>query len=196
MFTWTSKAVLVALIGGLAACQMDTGALALPGQSRAVSVLGGAIKVAAPSGYCVDKASARQQNDGAVVLIGRCSGTSQSPPAVISVTTGVAGSAGVMADGGAALSAYFVSPVGRTALSRTGKAGSVQILRTARLDGAIALHIAESGAGDYWRGVFGVSGRLVTISVQGPDGAPLNPAAGQRLLGAAIMAMRKANPTL
>ena len=170
MFTWISKARPVALILILAACQMNTGALALPGQSRAVSVLGGAMTVTAPVGYCVDKASTRQQNDGAVVLIGRCSGTSQSPPAVISVTTGVAGSAGVMADGGGALSAYFVSPDGRTALSRTGKAGSVRILRTARLEGAVALHIAETGAGDYWRGVFGVSGRLVTISVQGPEG--------------------------
>jgi len=196
MFTWTNKASLLALILGLAGCQMDTGALALPGQSRAVSVVGGAMTVAAPFGYCIDKASTRQQDDGAVVLIGRCSSTSQSPPAVISVTTGVAGSAGVMADGGEALSAHFASPDGRTALSRTGKAGSVRILRTARLDGAIALHIAESGAGDYWRGVFGVSGRLVTISVQGPEGAPLNPATGQRLLAAAITAMREANPTL
>lgn len=196
MFTWISKARFCALILLLAACQMDTGALALPGQTRAISVLGGSMTVAAPSGYCVDKASARQQNDGAVVLIGRCNGRSQSPPAVISVTMGVAGSAGVMADGGTALSAFFGSTAGRAALSRTGDAATVEILQAASLDGAYALHIAETDAGNYWRAVLGLSGRLVTVSVQGPEGAALDGATGQRLLGAAIVAMRKANPSV
>lgn len=196
MFTWISKALVAALILLLAACQMETGALSLPGQTRALSVLGGAVTVAAPAGYCVDKGSVRQQDDGAVVLIGRCSGKSGSPPAVISVTMGGAGSAGVMADGGAAMSAFFATSAGRAALSRTGDAGSVQILRAASLDGAYALHIAEDGEGDYWRAVLGLSGRLITVSVQGPEGAALDGATGQRLLGAAIVAMRRANPSV
>lgn len=196
MFTWISKARLASVSLLLAACQMEPGTLALPGQTRAISVLGGAMTVAAPSGYCVDKASTRQQDDGAVVLIGRCNGRSGSPPAVISVTMGVAGSAGVMADGGTALSAFFGSTAGRAALSRTGDAASVKILQAAKLDGAFALRIAEKDVGDYWRAVLGLSGRLVTVSVQGPEGAALDGATGQRLLGAAIVAMRKVNPAL
>lgn len=195
MFTWISKATIAALILLLAACQLETGVLGQPGQTRAISVLGGAVTVAAPSAYCVDKASVRQQNDGAVVLIGRCNGKSASPPAVMSVTMGGAGSAGVIADGGAAMSAFFSTPAGHAALSRSGDASSVQILKAARLDGAYALYIAEEGVGDYWRAVFGLSGRLITVSVQGPEGAALDAATGQGLLGAAILAMRRANPS-
>lgn len=196
MSTWINNARICVMGLALAACQMDVGALSLPGQSRGLSVLGGAMTVASPSGYCIDKASARQQNDGAVVLIGRCSGKSGSPPAVISVTMGGAGSAGVLADGGAELTAFFGSPAGRTALSRTGDANAVQILKAASLDGAYALYIAEAGVDDYWRAVLGLSGRLVTVSVQGPAGGALDAAGGQRLLGAAIVALRRANPAL
>ena len=193
MSTWTNKARLCALILGLAACQMDTGGPSAPGQARAMSVLGGAVTVAAPSGYCVDKASARSQGDGAVVLIGRCNGQSQSPPAVISVTIGTAGSAGVMASGSAALAAFFQSTAGRAALSRSGQAETVQILAASETGGAFLLHVAEAGQGDYWRAVFGLSGRLVTLSVQGTAGAALDAASGRRLLGAAISTLQKAN---
>ena len=195
MFTWTNKARLAALSVILAGCQIEPGALALPGQTRAMSVIGGAMTVAAPSGYCIDKPSTRQQNDGAVVLIGRCNGRSGLPPAVISVAMGSAGSAGVLADGTEGLAQFFGSSAGRAALSRTGNADAVRILQAASLDGAFALRIAEDGVGDYWRAVLGASGRLVTISVQGPEGAALDAASGQRLLGAAIVAMRRANPS-
>ena len=100
MFTWTNKARGAALIWLLAGCQMELGGFAAPGQTKAISVLGGAMTVAAPSGYCVDKRSARSQADGAVVLMGRCNGGSNHPAAVISVTIGEAGSAGIVADGG------------------------------------------------------------------------------------------------
>lgn len=196
MFTWISRARQAALFLFLAACQMETGGLALPGQTRAMSVLGGAVTVAAPSGYCIDKASARQQNDGAVVLIGRCNGRSQVPAGVISVTMGAAGSAAVIADGGAALAQFFGSTAGRAALSRSGDAASVQIRSAASLDGAYALEIAETGVAEYWRAVFGLSGRLVTVSVQGHEGAALDTSSGKQLLGAAILAMRRANPAI
>jgi hypothetical protein len=201
MFTWISRVAIgraawlcLALL--LAACQIVPGALNLPGQTRSMSVLGGAMQVAAPSGYCVDKQSARQQADGAVVLIGRCSDRSQQPPAVISATIGAAGSAGVLAGGDAALAEFFRSSSGRAALSRTGKADTVQILEAANINGAFALHIAEAGVGDYWRAVLGLSGRLVTLSVQRPNGADLEPGVGRQLLGATIAAMRSANPAL
>jgi hypothetical protein len=201
MFTWISRATIgrvacLALIGLLFACDVAPGGFGLPGQTRSMSVLGGAMQVAAPMGYCVDKQSARQQADSAVVLIGRCSDRSQQPPAVISATIGVAGSAGVLAGGDAALAEFFRSTGGRAALSRTGNAEAVQILDVGNLDGAFALHIAEADVGDYWRAVLGLSGRLVTLSVQGPSGAELDPSVGRQLLGATIAAMRSANPAL
>lgn len=194
MFTWISKAQSFALILGLAACQMNAGGASAPRQARAMSVLGGAMTVAAPSGYCVDPTAARSQNDGTVVLIGRCNEKSQVPPAVISLSVGMAGSASAMAGGAAALAAFFQSSNGRAALSRTGQAGAVQIRSASESKGAFILHIAEAGESDYWRAVIGLSGRLVTLSVQGSDSAVLPTAAGRRLLEATIAAMRKANP--
>lgn len=196
MFIWTNKAQQFALILLIAGCQIDPGAFAASGQTKAVAVLGGAMQVAAPAGYCVDKQSARQQADGAVVLMGRCSGGSNTAPAVISVTIGVAGSAGIMADGGSALAAYFQTTNGRAALSRTGAADSVTIVQAANSDGAYTLRIVEAGVGDYWRAIVGISGRLVTLSVQGPSGSTLDPATGRKLLGASLSAMRRANPVL
>jgi hypothetical protein len=194
MYIWISKAARLALILLLAACQMEPGGFTSAQQARVISVLGGAMQVAAPPGYCVDKKSARQQADGAVVLMGRCSGGSNLAPAVISVTIGNAGSAGVMADEGVALAAFFQTTNGRAALSRTSRADSVEILQAANSDGAFTLRIAEIGVGEYWRAIVGISGRLVTLSVLGPVGSTLDPATGRKLLGASLLAMRKVNP--
>ena len=195
MSTWTSKAGCLALSLLIAACQQLPGTLTLPpGQARAMAVLGGAITVAAPQGYCIDRKSARQQEDGAVVLIGRCSGGSQASPAVISVTTAAAGSAGVLAGGGAALLQFFQSAEGRAALSRTGQANTVRLLAASESSGAIILQIADADAPPYWRAVLGISGRLVTLSVQGDGQTVMPPAIGRRLLTATISALRAANP--
>ena len=193
MFIWISKAPYLALILLLAACQVSPAVFALQGSNRQMSVLGGEVLVAAPSGYCVDKSSARQQSDGAVVLIGRCSSASQRPSAVIGVTIGIAASAGVIADGGVALAAFFQTPDGRAMLSRTGQAETVRLVQSGTVDGVFVMRIAETDVGDYWRAVLGISGRLVTVSVQGPEGTSLDPTAGQTLLHATIASMRRAN---
>ena len=193
MSIWTSKAQGAALIWLLAGCQMELGGFAAPGQAKVISVLHGAMTVAAPSGYCVDTQSARQLVDGAVVLMGRCSGGSSHAAAVISVTIGEAGSASVVADGGVALAAYFQTSAGRAALSRTGSADSVKIAQAANSNGAFTLRIVEAGVGDYWRAILGLSGRLVTLSVQGPTGSTLDPATGRSLLGESLAAMQNAN---
>lgn len=193
MFTWISRASRLALILWLAACQVSPGAFARPEGLRQIAVLDGAIQVAAPSGYCVDKGSARQQNDGAVVLIGRCRAGTQVPPALISVTIGGVASASVISDGGVALAAFFETADGRAALSQTGQANNVQIAQTATVEGAFVMRIVDTDVGEYWRAVLGISGRLVTLSVQGPQGSTLAPRAGQQLLSATIATMRRAN---
>lgn len=196
MSTWINRLRRLSLILLLAACQMDASAFAPTGQARAISVLAGTMQVAAPSGYCVDKQSARQQDDGAVVLMGRCGSGSTLAPAVISVTVGATGSAGVLADGGTALAAYFQTEAGRAALSSSGSASAVQIVQAGNSDGAFTMRIVENQVGDYWRAIVGISGRLVTLSVQGPADKPLDPAIGRRLLSASISAMRRANPAI
>ena len=193
MSTWISKALGLCLILSLAACQINTETFAIGGGARQISVLGDEMLVVAPTGYCVDKTSLRQQSDGAVVLIGRCNSTSRLPPAVISVTIGSVASAGVVADGGLAMAAFFQTPGGRAMLSRTGQAETVRLRQSGSVNGVFFMHIDEANVGAYWRAILGISGRLVTVSVQGPEGIELDPKAGQNLLTATIASMRRGN---
>ena len=179
---------LAALIG-LSACQMT----AAPAMRPAVALLDGAITVAAPRGYCVDPAATREQGDTAVVLMGRCKFAPAVAPALLTMSIGPAASSGAMAAGGAALTEYFTSPAGRAALSRSGRAQDVTVIEARMADGAYLLRLGDRAVGDYWRAVVGLNGRLVTLSVNGAQGAPLNPEAGRALLDAALAALRRAN---
>lgn len=173
----------------LAACEMTA-----PTLSRAPApLLGGAVTVASPRGYCVDPASAREQGDTAVVLMGRCKFALTVAPALLTMSIGPTASAGVLAAGGPAMTAYFTSPQGRAALSRSGRAGDVQVLAALSSGDAYLLHLLDREAGDYWRAVVGLNGRLVTISANGAQGAPLDPATGRRLVDATLAALRRAN---
>ena len=67
--------------------------------SSSNSVLQGAVKLGIPSGYCVDKASSREENDSATVLMGRCSDRASVIAALITLSVGQPGSGGVMVAG-------------------------------------------------------------------------------------------------
>lgn len=173
----------------LAACQMTAAPL-----SRAPApLLGGAVEVAGPRGYCVDPASTREQGDTAVVLMGRCRFALAVAPALLTMSVGPAASAGVLGAGGQALTAYFTSPEGRAALSRDGRAEDVQVIEALSSGDAYLLHLQDRAVGDYWRAVVGLNGRLVTISANGAQNAPLPPATGRALLNATLTALRRAN---
>jgi hypothetical protein len=58
---------------------------------------------------------------------------------------------------------------------------------------AFLLHVRDRAVGDYWRAILGLRGRLVTLSVSGPEGKPLEAAKGRGLLDAAVAALRRAN---
>jgi len=151
---------------------------------------GGGLTVRPPQGYCIDDAATRDSDAGAVVLIGRCSDAGRVPPAVISVTAGPAGSARAMEAGGAALAAYLASDVGRSALSREGRAADLRVVQAMSLGDAVLLRLEERGTGSYWRAMLGLKGRLVTVSV---SGAALSAEDGRRVLEEALTALRQAN---
>ncbi len=163
--------------------------------SRPTAVLGGAIRVVGPLGYCVDRAAAQEAGDTAVVLIGRCRGALTVPPALVTVSVGPAASAGAMAAGGAALTGYFTSEPGRAALSREGRARDVQVVAAVGVADAYLIHIVDRASGEYWRAVLGVRGRLLTVSANGAEGAPLDPRVGRKILDATLVALRRANQT-
>jgi len=190
----------VMFAGLLAGCELTDPAL-LAGPQR-VGLLNGALTVAAPRGYCVDRAAIRQERDTAVVLIGRCrsDGSAQlQVPAVVTVSVGQGGSAGVMTAGGAALSAFFTSTEGRAVLARSGRAADVRVLQARGRADAFVMQLSDRQVGVYWRAVTGIGGRLVTVSAAGPDtsaegGVALSPQAGLALVDATLLALRAANP--
>jgi hypothetical protein len=189
MSTWISKAAALLCALALAACQVEGGF----GTTRTAPVLNGALSFAVPSGYCVDRSASREKGDSAVVIMGRCSDTASVTAALITVAVGQGGSAGVMTAGGPALAAFFTSPQGRATLSRDGRARDIRVIEAIGAGDALLLHLTDREVGEYWRGVVGVKGRLVTVSATGTPGVPLSPAEGRKLIDRLLAAMASAN---
>lgn len=179
------------LLLALAACQPGSGFTS----SRAAPVLGGALQIGVPPGYCIDGRASRESKDAAVILMGRCSDAITATPALITVSIGQGGSAGVMTAGGPALAAFFGSAQGRATLARTGRAADVRIIAALGAGDAFLLHLQDRSAGEYWRAVVGVKSRLVTVSATGTEAVPLDPAEGRKVLNLALDALRAANPS-
>lgn len=191
MQTLTRLAVVLTAILTLASCQLGSGFTS----SRAAPVLGGALNIGVPPGYCIDGKASRESRDSAVFLMGRCSDAMTATPALITVTIGQGGSAGVMTAGGPALAAFFSSKQGRAMLSRSGRAGDVKIIAALGAGDAFLLHLQDRNVGEYWRAVIGVKARLVTLSATGTDEIRLDPAEGRKILEQALDALRAANKT-
>ena len=185
---WKLAAPALALTVTLGGCVVPGGGI------RSVALLDGAVVVAAPAGYCIAPGAGQRGEDSAVVLMGRCSERSEADPAVVTLSVGAAGSAGAMAAGGAALAEFFRSDEGRAMLGREGRAADVRVLEAVGRSDAFLLHVEDAAVGDYWRALTGVQGRLVTLSVSGPEGQALPPAKGRALVEAAVAALRRANP--
>jgi hypothetical protein len=183
----SAAALVVVLIG--TGCQMANSPLAPP----PTAVLDGAVSVAGPRGYCVDPAATHELADAAVALIGRCPGALAVTPALLTMTVGPAASAGVLAAGGPAMTEYFTSAEGRAALSRSGQALDVRVIAAVGVGDAYLLHLQDRAVGEYWRAVVGLNGRLVTVSANGTQGAPLPPPVGRALLDATLIALRRVN---
>ena len=169
------------------------GCVAGSGAGRSTPILGGAMAVGVPSGYCVDRSAGRETDDRAIVLIGKCNAASAAVPAVVTLSVGAAGSASAIAGGPAQLAEFFASADGRKSLSRDGDARAVRILHAAGSGDALVMRVRDEAVGEYWRAVTGVRGRLVTLSVAGADGAPLDAEQGRALLDRSIAALVAAN---
>ncbi len=157
-------------------------------------VLHGAIKVASSPGYCIDPKASVVRGDAITVLMGRCTARGGVAAAVVSITIGPPASAGVLLAGPDALAQFFTSGSGRRVLSRDGVAGHVVVVQ-ARVDaGSLLLHVNDQTAGEYWRVITAIKGRLVTISASGAEGAPLTPDQGLKLVRDELSLLNKRNP--
>ncbi len=186
---WRGPSFGLALLG-LAACVPG-----LPGSGPArIALFGGSLIVAAPYGYCINPETATQTGDLAVVLIGRCRDGSQAAAALVTVTVGPPGSAGVLAAGGPELAAFFTSAQGRATLARSGKAADVTISRAVMAGGDFVMLLTDRSAGTYWRAITGLRGRVVTVSAAGTQDVTLTPESGRDVLNATLAALHSANP--
>lgn len=198
----------VGVIGlALAACVSKQPAVA----RGAPPALLGNIQISAPQGYCAERTAEPVRADETpkqpiseipgteTLLIARCADAKAVPPAIIAVTVGQEGSAGIMAAGGAQLASFFASDEGRATLSRRGQAHDVQLIEAlsqplAKTD-AFLMRLIEPSMGQHWRAIIGLRGRLVTVAVTGPTDAPLDPAQGRELLEQTLTALSRANKT-
>ncbi len=190
---------LLALLPGCFETQALSGAVTrVSGETRgSVAVLGGAVTVAGPEGWCVDTGATRETGEQAFVLLVRCRGGRRQP--VLSVTiTDIRVPAGDRAAQLAGLVEFLQTDAGRGQLSRRGRADEVTI-RSHRIDGgALWLDLADTGnpdsfGPDYWRVVMPLAGRLVTLSAMSPAGAPSPPEAGAEALEGLIGVLRRRN---
>ncbi|MBZ4689822.1 MAG: hypothetical protein JG765_1073 [Cereibacter sp.] len=153
------------------------------------------LRIAPPPGYCVD----REAHSGpGIVLIGRCAGVANRPPAVLTVAMGKPASGLGIADQGKALAEFFTSQAGRAALSRGGRAQAVTVLEALTWRDAFLIRWRDSAAGrgaqgESWRAVLGLDGRLLTLTVTGTAAAPLNRDEGRKLIEGFVTAMTSAN---
>ena len=158
-----------------------------------LSVLDGAITVAAPIGYCIDKEASTARGPATVLLIGRCDDQGQVAAAMVTLTIGGIASAGVLVAGQQVLKTFFDSNTGRRVLARDGKADHVQILEMQNYGRGLLLHLNDKVAGDYWRAITAIKGRLVTISALGVAGAPLTAEQGRALVTDTMALLDKRN---
>lgn len=206
MSTWISKAALALLLTAtLSAC--------LPGDSggtatRAVSVSGGAVTIAGPSGYCIDRGAARDGAEGAFVLLGTCAALSGVPrpgmpaaPAVLTATVRPGAPQGApFSDSFPAMARFLRAAPGRAALSRTGRAGSVSLAEVRSRGEVLYLRVNDTSANpgqplepEYWRAILSLRGQIVTLSALALRARPLPAAEKRRALEAFVAEVQAAN---
>lgn len=185
-------APVLAVLLALAGCDMPlsgTGA-----GLHETTLLGGALKIAAPPGYCIDPKASVARGSAIVVLMGRCTAMGGVAAALVSLTVGAPASAGVLLAGPDVLAKFLTSTAGRRMLSRDGVAGHVVVLQALAAKGALLLHVKDQTAGEYWRAITAIKGRLVTTSASGAEGAPLTSDQGLKLVRGMVEMLDKRNP--
>lgn len=214
MFTWIFRRAFFAPVAFLvlSAC-LDTagsgGTVRSGAPVRAVpqtiAVADRAVVVGGPRGYCIDQRGSKTGGDTAFVLLGSCASISGNPDAAVPdysavLTASIAkNSDGLPASehGPVQLQRFVTTPQGRAVLARDGQAGSVKILETRLEGGAIFIYLRDSSANTtgglndtYWRGLFELNGRLITVSVFGLRQKPLSRSSGLSTLRAFLSRIR------
>ena len=201
MSTPISRALLLAATLGLAACEQD-GLVSRSAPSQ-VQLADGLI-VAGTRGWCVDKRTSRLRAATPVVVLGSCAAIARNaraprPDIPGVVTVSVDDQAGGL-PAPDVLEQFVVSDAGKAVLARDGRPESVEILETRQQSDLFLIHVedrsgkqAPGAAQRYWRALFDLNGRFVTLSLVSPDDQPMEAEAGFDTLVAQANRMRAAN---
>ena len=201
MSTPISKALILVAAFGLAACEQ--GGLVSRSAPSQVQLADGLI-VAGTRGWCIDKRTSRLRAATPVVVLGSCAAIARNaraprPDIPGVVTVSVDDQAGGLPSP-EVLEQFVASDAGRAVLARDGRPESVEILETRQQSDLFLIHVedrsgkqAPGAAQRYWRALFELDGRFVTLSLVSPDDQPIDAEAGFDTLVAQASRMRAAN---
>lgn len=194
---------LVMAVTLLAGCLENASLSRLTGRESAtgptsVQVLGGAVTVAGPRGYCIDAGALRETTAEAFVLLARCVSARRTAPVLSASVTAIG--LGEGRPNMAELAAFLATDAGRGHLSRSGRSEDLRILSTRHDESTIWLLLedrANPAAFEpiYWRAIVPVAGRVVTLSVLSARENPVTVESAESVLRAFVAATRRANPS-
>lgn len=180
----------------------------LPGRSAPsqATVTSAAVTIAGPDGFCVDPASTKDDGGTGFVLLSNCAAVTGSGAGVEGASRAVL-TASVGQNPGdpvglrlAETDAFLRSPQGLSTLSRSGDAGTVEILESFAQGETLFLRLRDSSdaglpnlAPDHWRAILDVKSTLVTLSVMGIASEPMAPATGLSTMEAFVQRVRELN---
>ena len=160
--------------------------------------------VSGSHGWCVDTETTQTAAETSVVVLGSCAAIANNAraprPDVPGVVTVSVDSSGGAVPSVRQLDDFLSSEGGRAALARDGSAESVRILERRREDNMLVVRVvdrslpaAAGAAADYWRALFGIGGRFVTVSLTGSRERPIDSADGYETLVAQVGEIRASN---
>ncbi|MBW6416487.1 hypothetical protein [Celeribacter sp. PS-C1] len=201
---WAMCAPVFALV--LSACTLETPGTG-PRPPSAVTLPTTGLTVSGPSGFCVDTGSIRDGANGGFVLLGSCTGLSGGNNPSLKGKTAVltlSASAPLAQDesfDAPSVEAFFASETGRKALSRSGSARTVTLIESEVENGRLWLHARDSApnmlagqSDEYWRALFVLKGRLVTVTATPFNEAPMPEAGLRKLLDRFVSDLQRRNP--
>lgn len=179
---------------------------------RSKAVMGGAVVIAAPKGFCIDTTAHRDTEAGAFVPMGACAALTRNPadpkpakPAFLTATVlpMPVQAAALPQDPDARLRearAFVQSDAGRAALSRAGTADTVALLDVRSASDVLYVRVKDTADGlppalsqTTWRAFFELNGLLVTASATAFAEHPFGQGAGYELLRDFVTRIRREN---
>lgn len=185
-----------------------SGCLQAPGDpaQREVTVSRSAVTIAGPSGFCVDPATLRDEEESAFVLLGNCAAIARSSrqpqPEVRALLTAAVQELEAVSirDQGSQVAEFLKTEEGRALLSRTGDATSVGILNARKSGDVLYLHAYDKSPGyvpgmasEQWRAMFDLDGAIISLTVLGFEDEPLSADTGMATVREFASIIRREN---